>query len=941
MKIKLTIILFFVFAQFIGAQESDMKKRTVGESTGIISGRLENGFRYFIKPLDNDKGKIHTRLIVNVGSSQESKDQYSSAHLLEHLAFNGTENFPSLRNNPEFYTQLKMEPRDLHAHMGANKTEYNIEFPQEVTKALDTSLAVYHDIASGKVLFKEKAVEGERKAVHHEGDDGTDPGVYYPFLKIYRLLTNCGYMPSLEKEKEATLNSSTKALKQFYNDWYRPDLMSLIIIGNIKNPKEVEEKIIEKFKNLPRSINTLEKKDCEKSYLTSSKKFIVEDDLSLTAKKSYAQTSFEFYYRNPTLYFKEFSKNENELIWEIISTLIDARLKSEQLNYGINYTSYMFANNSLPAIKLGIKTTGNEENTIKRVYKVLASTSYGFQKEEWQKLMNKKIEYLTGINFNSPEFWSDALENHLVEGSALPNPNDQIEIEFLKALDPEKLNQLLKEINWKPDDITMVIPKNVDRASLTRSRIENWIEDGLKNPEKFVAIKTPEHLLVPSEISELNEAKIVDKRYGDFNEDIIKLENGVKIILKDIKPEMGRNKDKIMIHGFSPYGATCFGARDMETLFSPFIIKNSGAGKYNKFEIDQFLSTTSIPFGIRNYIEQTETGIQTEVSPEDLEIALQLIYLNFNEPRFDKSAFEDWKIQEADHARRHTNPNKDFIDFINEKSGIIKIPKGSRRYRQSLNLNYKQAFEKYKALHANARDFIFILTGDFKKGNALPLLQKYLGNLKNTDQKEFCKNYKHNGFSHLSLSDEDEKLVFSYPTDNTVLYTQYKSDWIPGDVKEEIRFQFLISAIDQKLKDLRYKKNYGTYFAVASALYNYQDKKKFLQMLVHTTPKDFEKVLLACNKYIEDLKSNTVSDEFLRMAKKTAYLPKWQERSENTNRSMQMRLYSHYRYEIPFTDLQEIQKYMDEFTVIDLQETANEYLKEEHKKLLTASGPTE
>lgn len=940
MKIKLPIILFFVFTQFLGAQESDMKNRSVDESTKIISGRLENGFRYFIKPLDNYKGKIHTRLVVNIGSSQENKDQYSLAHLLEHLAFNGTANFPSLRNNPQFYSQLKMEPRDLHAHIGGNKTNYNIEFPQEVTKALDTSLAVYHDIASGKVLFDEKAVEGERKAVYHEGDDGTDPGVYYPILKIYRHLTNCGFTPPLEKEKEATLNSSTKALKQFYNDWYRPDLISLIIVGNIKNTKEVEEKIIKKFKDLPRSINPLEKKDCKKSYLSSSKKFIVEDDLSLTSKKPYAQTSFEFYYRNPTLYFKEFSKNENKLIWEIISAMIDTRLKSSQLNYGINYTSSIVANNFLPAIKLAVKTTGDEENTIKRIYKVLASTFFGFQKEEWQKLLDQKIEYLADKNFNSPEYWTDSLENHVVEGSALPNPNDQIKIEFLKSLDPEKLNQLLKEINWKPDDIAMVLPKNVDRAPLNRSRIENWIEEGLKNPNRFVAIKTPKHLLDPSEISQLNEAKIIDKWYGDLNEDIIKLENGVKIVLKDMKPETGRNKDKIMIHGFSSYGATCFGPRDMESLFSPFIIKNSGAGKYNKFEIDQFLASTSIPLGIRNYIEQTETGIQAEVSPEDLEIALQLIYLNFNEPEFNNKAFENWKIDEADHARRYTNPNKDFIDFINEKSGIIKVPLGSQRYQQSLNVNYKQAFEKYKSLHANARDFTFILTGDFKKRNALPLLQKYLGNLKNTGRKEFCEDYKRKGSDHLSLSEDDEKLVFSYPTDNTILYTQYKSDWIPGNVKEEIRFQFLISAIDQKLKDLRYKKNFGTYFAVASALYNYQDKKKFLQMLIHTTPQDFEKIMQACNKQIEELKSDIVSEEFLRMAKETAYLPKWLERFEDTNKRLQMRLYSHYRYDVPFTDLDKIRRYMDEFSVQDLQETANEYLIDENKKLLTASGPS-
>lgn len=939
MKKAISILLFLLISPVLMAQDSKTENRNSHPNNALKSGQLENGFRYFIKPLEGDKGKIQVKLIVNAGSFQEDEDQYNLAHLLEHMAFNTTEHFPALRNDPDFFSQLKMKPQDLRALVGGNKTLYSFEYSQEVSKALDTALSIYYDIASGKVKFEEEAVEGERKAIYQERIDGSDPGALYPEFKIHYYLSGCNDAPDPDKLQATIMHSSTKALKRFYRDWYRPDLMTLIVVGNIKNVDQVEEKIRKKFKDLTLPEKPRQKKHCNQNYLNGPEKFIIQEKTAIITEEMVPQTTFQFYYRRPNIYFENFSKKNNNLIWDLLSTMLSNRLKSEQLDYNVNYETTMYPSEELPAVKLSITTSDRGENAVKKVFNILAGISaYGFKNEEWESVVNKRVNYLRGRDYSSADIWSDALEKIAVEGEGFPESNDNREVVFLQNLDVQQVNELINEQSWKPNDIAVILPKRPNKTIFTRPIIQNWIDEGLNHPKRYEPIIAPEQLIASSEVLKLGTSKIIDRRFGNFNEDIITLENGMRIILKDLNPESGRYKDKIMVHGFSPYGAACFGPKDMETLLAPNIIQNSGAGNYNKFEVQKLLSTTSIPFGITDYIEQQETGIKAEVSPDDMEIVLQLVYLSFTEPRFNKKAFEDWKMQEEKRSRRNTNANNDFIDFINHENGKVKIPQGGERYRQSLHVDYKEAYKKYKALHANAKDYTFILTGDFKKNDVLPLLQKYLGNLPNTGRPHRCQKSVDKNSSYANMIGKSKNFHIPYAVDNNLLSIQFRTDLKGNEFKEEVKVEFLKQALDLKLKGLRYEKNLGIYFSAGEASVDHETNTKTFQIFLDSNKEDFDKVLQVCNIYVEDLKTKPVSANFMQTVKRSSYLPKWQDYYKDTNKSFQMKLYDHYRYNFPWADIEKVQQYLKEFNAYDLQKTAKEYLDNENKWIMTGSS---
>jgi len=897
-------------------------------------GQLENGFRYIIKPIEGDKGKILMNLIVNAGTNNEDSDQYQLAHLLEHMAYNGTEHFPSLRNDPQFFSQLNMEPRDMSAHSGGNITQYKFRYPQDVSKALDTALSIYHDVASGKVLFEKEAVQTERKALYQEYLYANTAKSYASY-KVRNALTKCKDFIPFPKDYEDTLmNSSIDAMKRFYGDWYRPDLMTISIIGNIKDVDQVETKIRNKFKDLKAPDHLREKENCWQNYINSPKQFVIQRRAAAPSETLPSQTTFLFYFRNPRISFRTLSKPQSDMLWSILTTMISNRLKDQQLQYNVRYTTGFHPGYGVPAVKLKISVPDDAENVIKKVFKSLAGIStFGFRTEEWQSIRNQNIKNIQDRDYSSPDLWSDIILNAITNGDALPNPTNNSEIGCLKNLNVGDLNTLLKrEVVWKPDDIAIIVPHEADKDQFPKKRIRDWINKGLKHPANYRPSKMPEQLLSEKKVVELQEGKIVNQRFGDYNEDVIELKNGVKIVLKAIDPKSGRSKNKIIVHGFSPHGAACFGRHDIDALFAPKIIQNSGVGEYNKFEINKLLSTTSIPFGVRDYIEQKETGVKAEVVPEDLEILLQLIYLSFTKPRYDKNAFEDWKIQELQKSLRNDRPNNTFINLLDRALGVVKLPAGGDRYQQSLKVIHKKALHEYKSLHSKAKDFTFMVTGDFTKNKVLPLLQKYLGNLPNTKNDHSCRRDLKS--DSLKLKMEARNLKFDLPENvkNDFLVIGYTTPLnIDPGFKDEIRLKFIKQALNLKLKGLRYEKNLGVYFSVASERIDHNNKTKTIQIYLRCSREDFDKVQEACNGFFDELKTDLVPDNFLNTLKKSSYLPKWQETLSDQNKSVMQVLYDFYRFDIPITEKERAKQFIEKFDAKDLLSTANKYLDNESK----------
>ncbi|QED37776.1 insulinase family protein [Antarcticibacterium arcticum] len=929
MKIIIYLYLLLGVSNGILAQNNDKAPDTGNSNFSILTGKLDNGLSYIIKPLEGDTGKIEANLVVHAGANQEDTDQYYFAHLLEHLAAGYTENFPSLRSNVELFSQFKISPQDYTASVGEVLTGYKIQYHQEFPQTLDTIFSMFYDIVSGKVLFDENIVHTEKKALYQEYLY-SETGKSYPEYKGQNLLSGCrDFIPSPGNFESVLMKSSLESLKQFYLDWYRPDLMTIYVVGNIKDVALIQNKIKEKFGDIKNSTMVREKKNCGQTYLNRPKQFIVQEKSIELPENLPAHTTFQFYYRNKSSAFPQFSQDENKVLWDILTKMISNRLKSQQPDYNQEYTIHFNESIELPARLLNIKTFDNNPLIIAKVFEIIAGISaYGFTQDELNKVVQESSKTIQARDYTSVPYWSKTIYNSLTYNEPVPLSKDSIEIEFLNQLKINHINDLIrKHMDWMPDDIALIFTNDFKKNIFTEKNIKKWIKKGLSQPAKYQSKVIPEQFLSSNEISELRLVPIIKHKSGIINQDIIELENGVKIILKENNPSTDRITGKLMVHGFSPIGASCFGEMNFNALFAPAIIQNSGVGKYDKFTIDKILANTSLPFGMNNYIEQWETGVKAEILPQDLEILMQLIYLSFSTPRFDLNAFEDWKIQEQKKSIRNSSPNNDFVDFINKKAGFVKLPQGVERLKEIRNVDYKKAFKKYKLLHANAANFTFIITGNFNKNEILPILQRYLGNLPK-DENNICIDQRKDEAFPLT----DAHFILPKSVDNNFLSIQFVSPLpINSNYKDEIEIEFLKQALVLKLRDLRNTKNLGVYFASAFGFIDYHKRTKTIQIYLQSDREDFNQVLEACNILFEELKTSKVSPNSFSTIKESGYFPKWQNESSSTHRSISHTLYDFYRFEVPIIESNQAKEFINSFTAEDLLKVANNYFNEEFR----------
>ncbi len=923
-------VLFVFSLNLIIAQQNFQPHKVENEKEKPIIRKLDNGFRYIIKPLSGKVQKNEVRFIVNAGKSQQGNDQFDHAHLLEHLAFNYLESYTNFKNDTELLGQLNLRQSDLHAFTFDNSTWFQFMYPSNTSIALDTIFDYAYEIASGKVVFKEDQIKAERKAVYQEYLLG-NPEKSYARHKINNKLFKCNKKTPLPHQFEnMIMNSTNSALKRFYNDWYRPDLMTLVAVGNFKNIDDIEKKIKKMFKDIRMTANPRKKTNCFYEYLNIPQSFMVINSLD----KTKSDTDFQFRFRENSWQFKDLKRFQQLELWNLLKPIINKRLNKLGNRYNVDYAVNFQPYPNLYHNAVFIKAFSDSQESIIDVFSTLSGLSKnGITQKEYNETMNSRLGNLKQTPIFSVDYWADFYTDRVVNERNDFEPNIEDKIYFLENLDIATINNYLKVYSWMPDDIAVIIPKERDDSIYSKKEIQKKIREGLNAPTPFKEVKEPTKLLTNKEIEKFSEVEIISREKGAYGEDIIKLENGLTLVLKHNQPKGGRYKDKIKIRAFSPFGASCFGEADYEAMLSPSLIKNGGLGKYNKFEINNFLKDTSFQYGLYDYITASETGFEGALAPNDLEAFLQVIYLKFTEPRFDKEAWKDWKMEELKRFHRNSNPNNNFLDFRNQETGYYKMPQGENRYEESLKLNYRDAFKKYIRLHSNASSYTVLITGDFQEGKVLPLLRKYLGNLPNTEVISCPDKTKTTppvqGVAHHN---------FSQPVDNSYLSMQFRVPYKNINYKTEIELELLKAALDVKIRRLRYNEYFGIYSAKAVKKINPERNINSIEIYLKCNKEDLKGVVNSCENFIEELRTELIDENTLQTIKNAAYLLKWDNSTKNYNNYVMKNLYGHYRYSWPIADPSEAQKYLTNFSAKDLQKAANKYFKLDYRWVLTG-GP--
>ena len=216
----------------------------------ITVGTLPNGLRYYIRANRQPQGRAELRLAVNAGSVLEDEDQRGLAHFVEHMAFNGTLHFPRLEV-VNFMQSLGMR---FGAHVNANtsfdETIYELQIPTENPVVIDRALLALEDWAHN-VTFDPTEIDKERGVILEEWRQGLGAGERISNKQFPMLLKGSRYADRLPiGTPEIIQNANPARLKEFYADWYRPDMMSVVVVGDI-DKAAVEAMIKSHFAPIP------------------------------------------------------------------------------------------------------------------------------------------------------------------------------------------------------------------------------------------------------------------------------------------------------------------------------------------------------------------------------------------------------------------------------------------------------------------------------------------------------------------------------------------------------------------------------------------------------------------------------------------------------------------------------------------------------------------
>jgi predicted Zn-dependent peptidase len=950
--LKISILAILLNFSLISADAQEKFQQfpdTLSLDNSIRHGRLPNGFTYFIKSVPGPQYKLFMRLYNKAGSNQEDIDQFSVAHAVEHLAYKATQNFPSGIGNSTRIDKLGMEMYDyITAFSAPRATIYHFDAPYNNTEALQVGLLYFKDIAT-RLKLKETDINSVRGELRQEllSKVGDDINKISTASQMYSKIFPCNedYFNFIESNG----NFSSEAVKRFYKDWYRPDLMAISIVGNIDDPVGMESLVMETYSDI-KPPKTLRKEfNCDSAYYSSAHQFAAIEKQMDTSKFLQDSTAkIHLFYRDTSLNNSDTKQSIDRLIkFKILVDLVANRFyeaTNKYQSFDVQISNLSEHNGMPRAMELIANVENNQEKQVlgKTVEILNQLQKYGVSDFEWVRYKEKQIGFIKQRNNENADYWIEEISKYYIEEEALPSEKKDYLKYMWGSLSLSEINQFISAFLLKtPEDIGIIAPSYHSTLSWYEKDMRSLLQEEFNKMVKpYKQPVKPESLIPTREIETLKEKGYLKTGIGESGVVEVVLKNGIKLALKSFKPASVSAQSKIKIHGYSLRGANSF---SKESYFSAInaaaIVRNSGVNGMDKFELNRFLAGTSLRAGsgyVIPYVKSQESGIQGLANADDLETMLQLIYLYFTRPNKNMLAFEDWKTEEY---KAYINPTYSLIttDFENKIGEITGDPfgkestSGTKQFKSVAKTDFDLSYNLYHKIFGNASDFIFLISGDFEIEQVLPMLQKYLGNLPAVgwSKKEIYK-----PMEVAPITQGTNNYFFpsqgNYKIKNISYGTRFIVDNIdPNDWREQLKVEALGEFLRQKLWALRFEKNYSLYDVRASGIYNEHLNRFEIISYLNCEPKEILNIRKEIDQIYTELKSGLFSNEELKKSLGRMYSIYKIQKAEELKISSQS-LYEHYRYGEPWVDPAEVEKFVESISVADIVEVANKYCNEEN-----------
>ena len=740
------LISFLIFADVPSANSFSLKDgQTENENEqiplnpNVKFGKLENGLTYYIMKNSKPEDKVELRLAINAGSIQEDDNQLGLAHFMEHMNFNGTKNF----KKNELVDYLQSVGVKFGAHLNAytsfDETVYMLSIPSDDQEVLNKGFLVLEDWAHNANLTEEE-IDKERGVVLEEYRIGLGAGKRMLNNYLPKVMYGSKYADRLPiGTKDILENFDYDVIRKYYKDWYRPDLMAVIAVGDI-DPSEIEKKIKAHFSGIKNPSDSREREVYEVPNHD-------ETFVAIESDKEFPYSQVQLLYKDPkpkpVVTTKEGYKKM--VINQLFASMLNSRLDelrnapNPPFNYGGGYYGSTWARTK-NAFQLYAMVA--ETGQLKGLEALLTETQriklHGFNSSELERVKKSMLArmekaYNERDKSQSRSFADEMVRNFLEEE---PAPGITWEYEVQKEMIPEiKIEEVNVLINSFISDKNRVVillgPEKEGLPKVSEESVLDLLEKmGNVSPEPYadivIASSLIENMPVPG--------KVVDSHYnkeGDFK--ALTLENGMEVTYKitDFK------NDEIILRGYSYGGTSTYTDEEyVKTNLANRIISSSGVGNFSNVDLRKALAGKVVR--ISPFIDGSSEGFNGSSTPKDMETMFQLINLYFTSPRKDQDTYDSYITRLKS---QYVNLNSDPQMYFQIEHGKFMSQNNVRTFHlpseeEWNNTNYDLIIDKYKEAFSNPGDFKLFFVGNIEEEKFIEYAQTYLASLSGIDRSD-------------------------------------------------------------------------------------------------------------------------------------------------------------------------------------------------------------
>ncbi len=853
-------LLFTAFSA--GAQEP----QPVPTDSAVLVGRLPNGLTYYIRHNEMPKGQADFFIAQKVGSVLEDEEQRGLAHFLEHMCFNGTQNFPGNGLIDWLETVGVKFGQNLNAYTGFDETVYNISsVPVKREGVIDSCLLILHDWADGLLLDPEE-IDKERGVIHQEWRRSNVGQMRILEQLLPKIYPGSKYGERLPIGLMSVVdNFKPQVLRDYYEKWYRPDNQAIIVVGDI-DPAAIEQKIKTIFDPIKVPENLAPRYSVQ-----------VPDNqgtiYAIGADKEMKLAVAYFFFKLPEQLLNDETRRTMayypiEYMKYMIGAMVNSRLEEMSqkpdcpfAGASIEIGDYMVSPTK-DALTLQVIGKGDDiRPAFEAAYReVLRACRGGFTKSEFDRA---KAEYLSKYEKayeqrdgrNNTSYAREYAANY-TKGD--PIPGALFELEMAKAvanmIPMDAFNKLLPEIvNNKDNRVFMALLPEKDgyhqpteeeiAASINKvegEEIEAYTEEVRTDP------------LVPALYAPAT-PKVSHNDIWDATE--LQYPNGVKVIIKPTTFKPGEILFDATARG--GYGHENVSGATLSIL--RYALSNYGLGEYSYSDLQKYLQgkNTHTSFGI-SANDRTLSGSTT---PKNLKVLMELINMSFRDVRIAEDDFAALQAQlEAVLANQEATP--DFKAQQGWSKSLYKRGADMLPTAESVKAANREEIQSLiHTMYANPADFTFSFVGDVNVDSLTALCNQYIGNLTapriagvpTTAAADF------EPFTGEKTTNESMKMQ----TPQTYVYIT-----LSGKVPYTAKNRMATSVAGQILSNRLLKKireEMGAVYSIGAAaqLDRMDDQNFFLYIPFPMKPELKQQVLDEIHKMTFDMAENITDEEFL------------------------------------------------------------------------------